>query len=151
MNAMKGREKQWSPELPYMFRGGRSSHDDSESRRLWVLFSYIDQILAESTLFTEGLGLDEQICRLLAIGILRKEGHLEKIEQRRKANAGNWISPLDDLVNDIRSNAHLNLTQTDLEEQSNDSGRHLQNLFKEKFDCSPMHFARRQRLTTAME
>jgi transcriptional regulator GlxA family with amidase domain len=43
----------------------------------------------------------------------------------------------------------MTLTLTDLEEQTPYSGRQLQNLFKEKFDCTPMQFARRQRLTAA--
>ena len=51
----------------------------------------------------------------------------------------------------IRQNAHLNLTLTDLEEQSHYSSRHLQSIFKEKFDCTPMQFVRRQRLSAAME
>jgi AraC-like DNA-binding protein len=67
------------------------------------------------------------------------------------SNSAVWTHSLDDLVDYIRQNAHLNLTLTDLEEQSHYSGRHLQDLFREKFDCTPMQFVRRQRLSAAME
>jgi len=58
---------------------------------------------------------------------------------------------LDNLVDYIGINSHQNLTLTDMEEQSHYSARQLQNLFREKFDCTPMQFVRRQRLSTAME
>ena len=51
----------------------------------------------------------------------------------------------------IRANAHRGITLTDLEERSHYSARRLQALFREKFDCTPMQFVRRERLTTAMQ
>ena len=118
---------------------------------LWSLFSFVDQLLSESEYLTAGLALDEQIYRMLALSLLRIEGKLESIQNYQKEPTNNWTNRLDELVDYIRHNAHKNLTLTDLEEQSNYSGRHLQNIFKDKFECSPMDFVRRQRLFAAME
>ena len=107
--------------------------------------------IGESRYLAIGLALDEQVYRLLALSLLQEEGVLESVEKRWKMSTKQWAHPLDDLVDYIRSNPHLKLTVTDLEEQSHYSSRQLQNLFKEKFDCTPMQFVRRQRLSAAME
>lgn len=62
-----------------------------------------------------------------------------------------WSACLDTLVDYIHTNAHLNLTLTDLEEQSHYSGRRLQQLFRDRFDCTPMQYVRRQRLGNALQ
>lgn len=43
------------------------------------------------------------------------------------------------------------LTLTDLECRSGYSARRLQQLFRERFDCSPMEYVRRQRLALARQ
>jgi AraC-like DNA-binding protein len=87
----------------------------------------------------------------LAQALFNSEGLQGKAQKNWEASTKQWTDIFDDLVDYIRSNAHMNLTLTDLEEQSHYSGRHLQNMFKEKFDCTPMQFVRRQRLFAAME
>ena len=149
--AMKGGDVRWNPEKSYILHGGGSSDTCINNGQFWSLFSFIDQLLSESNFLTQALGLDEQIYRLLALSLIQAEGSLDKVRKRWESVTNDWTSPLDDLVDYIVQNANLNLTLTDLEEQSNYSGRHLQNLFREKFDCTPMQFVRRQRLTAAME
>ena len=117
----------------------------------FALIKFIDQLLVESVYLPESLGLDEQVYRLLALSLNNKEGSHGKGQDRWEHNKKNWTNPLDDLVDYIRLNAHLNLTLTDLEIESNYTGRHLQNIFKEKFDCTPMQFVRRERLSAGME
>ncbi|MEB3165322.1 MAG: AraC family transcriptional regulator [Cyanobacteriota bacterium] len=118
---------------------------------LFSFFSWVDSLLSEDRHIAIALGLDEQIYRLLALALMRSSGDLERIQRRWMQPTNAWSNPLDELVDYIRSHAHRDLTLTDLEEQSHYSARHLQNLFKEKFDCTPMQFVRRQRLTAAME
>ena len=119
--------------------------------RFWSFFRYMDQLLQESEHLPLGMGLDEQIYRLLAIALFERSGTFESAQKRWSLTRNDWHHPLDELVDYIQANSHLGLTLTDLEEQSHYSARHLQNLFKEKFDCTPMQFVRRQRLTSAME
>jgi len=61
------------------------------------------------------------------------------------------VSRLDALIDDIWVNPGKALTLTDPETQSHDSARHLQTLFREKFDCIPMQYVRCRRLSLAME
>lgn len=119
--------------------------------RLWSLITFIDQLYGEQAHMPSCLGLDEQFYRLLSLCLLESAGRIESVHQRWSKGPSSWASPLDELVDFIRSNAHFNLTLTDLEERSHYSARHLQNLFKERFGCTPMQFVRRQRLSTAME
>ena len=116
-----------------------------------AFFSYIDNLLAENIHLPEALGLSEQIYRLLALALLQSIGSPEAYQRRSASTIRQWNSKLDDLVDYIQANSHLNLTLTDLEECGNYSARHLQNLFKEKFNCTPMQFVRKQRLANAME
>jgi AraC-like DNA-binding protein len=91
------------------------------------------------------------VTRLLALSLVWEAGCADQI-RRRFARAGSaWGPSLDALVDYIRANVHLTLTLTDLEEHSHDSARHLQTLFRQTFDCTPMQFVRRQRLAAAME
>lgn len=136
---------------PHLFEIGGSGRGRSVARFIWSCFSLIDEMLGESDYLAAGLALDEQIYRLLVASLFQLTGELERNEKRWKAPASGWSHPLDDLVDYIRSNAHLSLTLTDLEGQSHFSARHLQNLFKEKFQCTPMQFVRRQRLSLAMQ
>ena len=149
--AMGAEAINWNPQKSYVLKQGQSNATASPQKHLWELFSFIDLLLGESEYLAAGLGLDEQIYRLLALSLIQEEGSLDKVQKRWAVGTKIWTDPLDDLVDYIRCNAHLNLTLTDLEEQSHYSGRHLQNLFKEKFDCTPMQFVRRQRLSAAME
>jgi AraC-like DNA-binding protein len=151
MRAMKGGDVNWNLKKSYILHGGRSSDACINHGQFWALFTFLDQLLCESKYLAKGLGLDDQIYRLLALSLFQTEGSLDKVRKRWELGTKNWTGPMDDLVDYIAQNVHTSITLTDLEEQSNYSGRHLQNLFKEKFDCTPMQFVRRQRLTAAME
>jgi len=84
---------------------------------------------------------------MLALALLdegkAQECHLGRI-------SFNWNWKLDELVDYIKANSHLPLSITDLEQISHYSARHLQYIFKEKMNCSPMQFVRNQRLSNAM-
>lgn len=118
--------------------------------KLFDLFGFIDQLLAHDRSLPSALGLDDQIYRMLALSILMRDGHADRLE-RRFAPGGTPGSRLDALVDYIRANAGKALTLTDLEVQSHYSARHLQSLFRDALDCTPMQFVRRQRLSLAME
>jgi AraC-like DNA-binding protein len=151
MRAIGGEVVNWNQQRSYVLKRRRSSESFDTQRQLWSLFSFIDKLLGESKYLATGLGLDEQVYRHLSLHLFQEEGVLDKIQKTWRDGGAKWSSILDELVDYIRQNAHLNLTLTDLEEQSHYSGRHLQNLFHEKFDCTPMQFVRRQRLSAAME
>ena len=151
MRAMGIEEFTWNPQRSYVLREGYTQRGCNTQRHLWSLINFVDELLGESRYLATGLGLDEQVYRLLALSLFQEEGVLERIEKHWEMSTKQWAHPLDDLVDYIRSNPHLKLTVTDLEEQSHYSARQLQNLFKEKFDCTPMQFVRRQRLSAAME
>lgn len=151
MRAMGVEPFTWNPAMSYVLRKATRRHGCISHRHLWSLFSFVDELLAESTYLAAGLGLDEQLYRLLALSLFQQEGILDKVPKLCGVSATHWTPPLDDLVDYIRTHAHLNLSLTDLEEQTHYSGRHLQNLFREKFNCTPMQFVKRQRLTAAHE
>ena len=151
MRAMGAEKFTWNPQRSYVLRERHPKRGCDTQRHLWSLISFADELLGESRYLATGLGLDEQVYRLLALSLFQEEGVLERIEKSWEMSTKQWAHPLDDLVDYIRSNPHLKLTVTDLEEQSHYSSRQLQNLFKEKFDCTPMQFVRRQRLSAAME
>jgi hypothetical protein len=130
IRALKGEDKMVDLEKPYVFQRKKADQEGAASGHLWSYLSYVDQVLSESEYLTAALGLDEQIYRLLALSVLEAEGALDRVKKHFKASTNNWTNPLDDLVDYIRSNTHLNLTLTDLEERSHYSARHLQNLFK---------------------
>ncbi|MFM7312088.1 MAG: helix-turn-helix transcriptional regulator [Cyanobium sp.] len=119
--------------------------------RLFAYFSYLDSLLAENRHLGVALGLDDQIYRLIALALVEDAGRLEATRKAWDTAVTCRNSSLDDLVDYIRAHAHRNLTLTDLEEQSHYSSRHLQNLFQNRFHCTPMQFVRRQRLASALE
>ena len=135
----------------FTIEGRSHSQHIAAAGGLFSFFAFIDSLLFENRHIGIALGLDEQIYRLFAFAVMRSSGVLERVQERWGHTTNHWTNHLDDLVDYIRLHAHQGLTLTDLEEQSNYSARHLQNLFKEKFDCTPMQFVRRQRLSNAME
>ncbi len=58
---------------------------------------------------------------------------------------------LDELIDYIRANVDSAITLADLRERSYYTARQLQYVFRERFDCAPMQFVKRQRLARAME
>lgn len=117
---------------------------------LFALFRYIDFLLLEDRHIGSGMNLDDQIYRLLAFHHLRGNGGLGLLAARGSGSR-RWSHGIDELVDYIRAEAHQGLSLTDLEGRSGYSARHLQTLFREKFDCTPMQFVRRQRLGAALE
>jgi|LauGreDrversion4_2_1035121.scaffolds.fasta_scaffold33334_7 AraC-like DNA-binding protein len=151
IRSMNGEVAKDRLQSPWIFGQQEAAKGGDGASSLFAIFNFIDNLLLEGAYLATGLSLDDQIYRLLALSLFQAEGKLEEIESRWRFDTSNWTNRLDDLVDYIHQNAHLNLTLTDLEEQSHYSGRHLQNMFKEKFDCTPMQFVRRQRLSAAME
>jgi len=88
--------------------------------------------------------------RYLAVALLQQSGQIDRLRQRHRGRR-RWSPGLDELVDHIRSNRQLPLTMADLERLSHYSARHLTTLFRERFNCTPMQFVRRQRLDLAME
>jgi AraC-like DNA-binding protein len=151
ITGLKGDEIPIDLEQSHLFRTSRKKIRVYSNRRLFGFYHYIDQLLGESDYFAAGLGLDEQLYRLLALSLIESVGAIERVEKRWKFATDNWTTPMDELVDFIRSNIQMNITLADLEKQSCYSARHLQNLFRQKFNCTPMQFVRRQKLSTAME
>jgi AraC-like DNA-binding protein len=144
--AMGGCDISRELERPHVL-GGAGNH--GQPSPLFALFRYIDRVLLEDRYLAGGLALDEQVVRLVAIDIARK-AQPSRLTSRQTARGGS-ASVLDGLVDFITSNRGGSITLTDLEEQSHYSRRQLQNLFQERFGCTPMQFVRRQRLAAAME
>lgn len=117
---------------------------------LFCLFDYIDRVLMEEAYVADGLALDDQVYRLVAIEIGKRVagGHLSLRQRWKKGRRG---GALDELIDYIGANTGAAITLTDLQERSHYSARQLQYLFREKFDCTPMQFVRRQLLSRAME
>lgn len=132
-------------------KGGGHSPRKSGTSKLWHIINFIDSIHGEDPYLPSALGLGEQFYRLLSVTLLEVTDRIGVVRDRWASKKLNWKSGLDDLVDYLRVNSHENLTLTDLEEKSNYSARQLQKLFREKFDCTPMQFIRRQRLSAAME
>ena len=151
MMAMSGHGSRHEANYSVVIRGETREGPAGFNGRFWSFIRYMDQLLGESNHLPMAMGLDEQIYRLVAITLYELSGMLESIQKRWSSRRNDWSNPLDELVDYIKENCHTGLTLTDLEEQSYYSARQLQNLFKEKFDCTPMQFVRRQRLTSAME
>lgn len=151
MRTISGSESTTSLDTSLIIKSSGNKREATGSSKLWSLIKLIDQLYGESPYIPSCLGLDEQFYRLLALSLIETAGRIEKVQKRWEATRNIWQRPLDNLVDYIRANSHLNLTITDLEEQSHYSARHLQNLFRETFNCTPMQFIRRQRLQAAME
>lgn len=136
---------------PFVLKGKGGAKADGGADLLWSCASLIDQVAGESDYLTATLSLDEQIYRLLALALLKTRNRLEAVQKRWSSKKRSWTEQVDNVVDYIRANVHLPLSLTDLEEQSNYSARHLQNLFRDKFNCTPMQFVRRERLRMALE
>lgn len=138
-------------EQPHLLSAVAAGRAAGHTALLFGFLGFVDQLLAESRELGAALGLDEQIYRLVALSLLRASPGFDGIQRHWASRRSRWSAPLDDLVDYIRSNVHAPLTLTDLELRSNYSARHLQSLFRERFDCTPMQFVRRQRLALAMQ
>lgn len=151
LRAMQAGEITIDLERPYLLSADETRGAVGGPAALFAFFSYVDQLLLEGRHLPAALALDDQIHRLVALFFLCFSGSLERVQQHWSNRRTRWTPRVDDLIDYIRANAHRPLTLTDLEEQSNYSARHLQTLFRDRFDCSPMQFVRRQRLTLAMQ
>lgn len=123
---------------------------DASASILMSLFSHIGEVVQENPYLADGLGLDDQLYRTFALVLLDHDVAFKRFAAPWSGSRL-WSSTLDDLVDYIRSHLHESITLTDLEAQSNYTGRHLQSLFRDKFGCTPMQFVRKQRLNAAME
>lgn len=135
-------------ERPAKFAQGKLQKGGMGSELLFSLFRMINDLLSESQYVSDCMNLDDQIYRAFVITLAKTNSSRSARSKNRKIWAKN---ALDDLVDYIGANIDMNLTMTNLEEHSHYSARQLQYLFREKFDCTPMQFVRRQRLATAME
>lgn len=147
--AMFGGELPLNWGRPMLIRPNSISRSSAKCGLLFSLFQHIDNVLAEGRSLPGTLALDDQIYRTVALKYGRSS-HGNKItrawEGRRR-----WASAIDDLIDFIQQDPSRTITLTDLEDRSHYSARHLQNLFRERFDCTPMQFVRRQKLSAAME
>lgn len=134
---------------PFCLPGASGLHNNSPRGGLFTLFRFIDRLILEDPYLANGLGLDEQIYRMLAFSFFQQQGDLERIRLRYSGQR-RWSSRLDELIDRIKANPAQALTMTDLERISHYSARHLQKLFRERFQCSPMQYIRQQRLALAM-
>lgn len=151
LQAMGAADLRLSLDRPIVLAAGHDGQGRGGPAGLFAFFRFLEELLLESRYLGSALGLDEQLYRLMALALLQSQGSIERLERRWGAEAPGWSSRLDELVDYIRTHANCALTLTDLEEQSRYSARHLQNLFRQKFDCTPMQFVRRQKLELAME
>jgi len=122
----------------------------ADSGPLFSFFAHVDQLLLQERWLPQALGLSSQLYRYLAVALLQQSGQIDRLRQR-EAGLRRWSPGLDALVDHIRSNRELPLAMADLERLSHYSARHLTTLFRERFNCTPMQFVRRQRLELAME
>lgn len=151
MRAMTNKKGMEGFQKSMIWKDNDSSEIIGRAGMMWSLIRFIDQLHKENKYLPTALGLSEQFYRALTISILKSTGAIEKAWSNQERRIKDMSKTLDNLVDYIGINSHQNLTLTDLEEQSHYSARQLQNLFREKFDCTPMQFVRRQRLSTAME
>lgn len=117
---------------------------------LFNLLEQVDLMLLEDPALPVALGLDDQVHRLIAMAYITHHDLLKKVEVKERSRLTRQ-SEFDDLVDYIRSHALTNIGLRDLKAQSHYSARHLQQQFRDRFDCTPMQFVRRQRLSIAME
>lgn len=132
---------------------GLQAHLDQRcSAALYSLFRLVDRLLLEDPVLPQCLGLDEQLYRLIALRLLQRRGRLTaETAPRPRSMAASPERVLERLVDSIGSRLTSPLTLTDLERRSGYSARRLQQLFRERFDCSPMEYVRRQRLALARQ
>jgi AraC-like DNA-binding protein len=117
---------------------------------LFTLFQQIDLLLQDDQRLPAAMGLDDQIYRLVALKYIARNHLMDQVGAPVVSGVRNQ-SVLDELVSYIETHTAQPLCLTDLERRSHYTGRQLQNLFRERFDCSPMQFVKRQRLAAAME
>ena len=132
-----------------------SSPDDHQeaslrTQALFTLFQQIDLLLQDDQRLPAAMGLDDQIYRLVALKFIA-ENHLMDHVGTMVASGVRSKSVIDELVSYIETHTAQPLCLTDLVRRSHYTGRQLQSLFRERFDCSPMQFVKRQRLAAAME
>lgn len=151
MQILSGGDAPLRIDQPLALKRSEGSDCEGKNPSLFSFFAFLDDLLLESLLITEALGIDEQIYRLLAIGLFRSRNLMRLIERRYSKDEALRSHGFDDLIDYIRAHAHGTLTLTDLQERSHYSARHLQMLFRQRFDCTPMQFVRRQRLTDSMD
>lgn len=147
IRAMKGTPDQLNLNQPLLMGAPRGTASPCDGG-LFAFFSFLEMLLQQSRWIGNSLGLDEQLYRLVALALFQSQGLMADMQKRWSAGPPRR-NTLDPLVDYIRAHAHCNLTLTDLEEQSHYSARQLQYLFRERFDCTPMQFVRRERLDLA--
>jgi len=151
LRAMQADDARLDLNQPLLLHPGSAQTTALAPSPLLSFFPYLDSLLQESRYVGTGLGLDEQIYRLMALSLLQHKGCFARIEQRWVAAPARWSATMDQLVEFIHAHAHLALTLTDLEERSHYSARRLQQLFQDRFACTPMQYVRRQRLQMARQ
>lgn len=151
MRALSGGKGIGSLPKSILCKGNGSTARRGGAANLWSLIRFMDQLHGEQQYLPTAMGLSEQFYRALTLIILESRGEIDHFWNNQRRRANDWNEALDALVDYINVNIHQNLTLTDLEEQSHYSARHLQHLFREKFDRTPIQFVRRQRLSSAME
>jgi AraC-like DNA-binding protein len=117
---------------------------------LFSFFAHVDELLLEERWLPKALGLGSQLYRYLAVALIKQNGQIDQL-RRRQQERRRWSPGLDELVDQIRANRQQPFVMADLERMSCYSARHLTTLFRERFNCTPMQFVRRQRLELAME
>lgn len=146
--AMLGDDTLAGLDAPFLIEGSGGAAWDQGL--MFALFRHLDAVFREDRYLPSHLVLDDQIYRTLIHSYARTVRRPSTFS--RSARRPRWSGALDDLVDFIRLNAHhRHLSLTELEERSHFSARHLQTLFRETFDCTPMQFVRRQRLSVAMQ
>lgn len=137
-------------EAPFLIQGPAQGGGQARPGLMFSLFRHLDCLFREDRHLPSHLCLDDQIYRTLVHAFARAF-QLQPLSARWQTQP-RWSGVLDDLVDFIRTHACDQLiTLTDLEERSHFSARYLQILFRERFDCTPMQFVRRQRLSVAMQ
>ncbi|MEB3271515.1 MAG: helix-turn-helix transcriptional regulator [Synechococcus sp.] len=151
LRAMQAEDAGLDLDQPLLLHPGIAGTSELAPSPVLAFFSYLDSLLQESRYVGTALGLDEQIYRLVALSLLQRKGCFARMERRWVAAPARWSAAMDQLLEFIHAHAHLGLTLTDLEEQSHYSARRLQQLFQDRFGCTPMQYVRRQRLGVALQ
>lgn len=137
-------------DTPFATTVNGSSDINWRTDALFALFREIDLLLLEDQRLPTAMGIDDQIYRLLALNYIARRHLLNRVGARAIPVA-HKAALLDELVSYIETHCQSTISLSDLESHSHYSGRQLQNLFRERFDCTPMQFVRHQRLAAAMQ
>ncbi|MFM7548412.1 MAG: helix-turn-helix transcriptional regulator, partial [Cyanobacteriota bacterium] len=135
----------WNPNRAFCIGG----NGHLRAKPLFSLFRHIGCICQEGSEQLQALSLDDQIYRTLTLIMISPEETEKHHAQSMLCDSRRSI--FDELIDRIRANLNNAISLTDMQEWSHYSARHLQHLFREKFDCTPMQFVRKQRLHIAME